>query len=418
MKEKLYHGKIFYGWYIVAAAFVIMAVGWGITFNTASLFINPISEDLGLSRKAINMTFTIRSLCQLVISLFAGLIYTRLKMKNLMKLTSITLALSFFLHAYVKNLGLLYFLTITASVSMVLLGTLPLSIILNNWFHERIGFVIGLAFTGSGLGGMILNSLIGKWIIAYGWRVTYKILGIILFVAIVPCVFFIIKIHPKEIGLTPLGTGESAASSDSDDGGSEKEGMMLSEAMKTIRFWGLCLSLIFISISGLSLMQNISPHLIDVGYSIDFSANIVALSMGALAIGKMLLGYLLDKLGLRKTSFISSFAILFGCIAMLYPKYLLALAVVIAGAGIGTSYYTVANPVIAQRLYGRKDYNSIYGFISAAHSLGGIISPIIIGFLYDLSGSYFSSFKIMVIISVLTIIIFNFVLPREEAQKQ
>ena len=97
---------------------------------------------------------------------------------------------------------------------------------------------------------MILNSLIGKWIIAYGWRVTYKILGIILFVAIVPCVFFVIKIHPKEIGLTPLGAKEKAAISDTDKERSEKEGMMLSEAMRTISFWGLCLSIIFISISG------------------------------------------------------------------------------------------------------------------------------------------------------------------------
>ena len=79
MKEKIYHGKIFYGWYIVAAAFVIMAVGWGITFNTASLFINPISEDLGLSRKAINMTFTIIFLCQLVISLLQALSIQGLK---------------------------------------------------------------------------------------------------------------------------------------------------------------------------------------------------------------------------------------------------------------------------------------------------------------------------------------------------
>ncbi len=103
MKKKIYHGRIFYGWYIVAAAFIIMAVGWGIVFNTASLFINPISEELGLSRKAINATFTIRSICQLVISLFSGLIYKKLKMKNLMTVTSLSLALSFFFTCFCKK---------------------------------------------------------------------------------------------------------------------------------------------------------------------------------------------------------------------------------------------------------------------------------------------------------------------------
>lgn len=416
MKKKIYHGRIFYGWYIVAAAFIIMAVGWGIVFNTASLFINPISEELGLSRKAINATFTIRSICQLVISLFSGLIYKKLKMKNLMKVTSLSLALSFFLHASVKNIGMLYFLTIIASSSMVLLGTLPLSIILNNWFQEGIGFVIGLAFMGSGLGGMILNSLAGKWIITYGWRVTYKILAAIIFVAIVPCVYFIIKIHPKEVGLAPLGEAKNMDTSEASKLDKEEDGMMLLEAMKTIGFWGLCISLIFISISGLTLIQNISPHLQDMGYSVTFSANVVALSMGALAVGKLLLGYLLDRFGLRKATFIACLSILFGSIAIIYSKYYMALAVVIVGVGIGCSYYTVSNPVIARKMYGMKDYSSIYGFISATHSLGGIIAPILVGYLYDISGSYISSFKIMLIFTIISIVIFNFVLPKEKMQ--
>ncbi len=416
MNRRTYKGNIFYGWYIVAAAFIIMAVGWGITFNTASLFINPISEELGLSRKAINMTFTIRSLSQLVISLLAGIIYTKLKMKNLMKVTSITLALSFFFHAYVKNVGLLYLLTLTSSVSMVLLGTLPLAKILSNWFYERLGFVIGLAFMGSGVGGMILNSLVGRWILAYGWRTTYQILALITFIAIAPCVFFVIKIEPREVGLTPLGAKEKAADKDTVKEQQEEEGIMLSEAIRTVRFWGLCISIIFISISGISLISNISPHLIDVGYSITFSANIVALTMGALALGKLVLGYLLDRLGLRITTLLSWLGILFASISMLYVKYNISLAVIIIGVGMGCAYYTVANPVIAQRVYGRKDYSAIYGFISAAHSLGGIIAPIIVGHFYDVAGSYNPAFKLMIIVTIISIIIFNMVLPKEKAQ--
>ena len=295
---------------------------------------------------------------------------------------------------------------------MVLLGTLPLSIILNNWFNERIGFVIGLAFMGSGLGGMILGFLTGQWIIAYGWRMTYKILAIITFVAIAPCVYFIIKIDPKEVGLAPLGKSRNIDPGDYSKLDNE-EGMMLSEAMKTIRFWGLCIGSLIFSISGLTLFNSISPHLTDVGYSIAFSANIVALYMGALAIGKFLLGYLLDRFGLRKTTFISCFAILFGCISILYSKYYIALAVLIVGTGIGCSYFTVAYPVIAKNIYGKKDYSSIYGFISAVHSLGGIIAPIVNGYLYDMTGSYNTSFKTMVIVSIISIIIFNFVLPKE-----
>ena len=186
MKNKLYHGKIFYGWYIVAAGLIIMSVGWGIVFNTASLFIEPVGNDLGLSRQGINTTLTIRSLCQLIVYFFSGILYSKVKIKSLMKIASITLPISFFLNSYAESQAMLYLLTAISGVSIVLVGTLPISIILNNWFHERKGFVIGLALMGSGIGGMLFNFLTGIWIVNFGWRITYQILAIILFVTLIP----------------------------------------------------------------------------------------------------------------------------------------------------------------------------------------------------------------------------------------
>src|SRR5699024_9285560 len=118
---------------------------------------------------------------------------------------------------------------------------------------------------------------------SFGWRVTYQFLGILMFLTIVPCVFFVIHIYPKDIGLLPLGKKSKENVKFNDNG---NQGLLLSEAMKTIQFWliSLCAALVSMSIN--TLMLNISPHLTDIGYSTGFSANIVALSMGSLAIFK------------------------------------------------------------------------------------------------------------------------------------
>lgn len=414
MKRNMYDEKVFYGWYVVAAAFIMMATGWGIIFNTASLFIEPVSTDLALSRQSINFTFTIRSICQLVIYLFSGIIFSKLKIKNLMKVASIILPISIFLHSYVEGQSMLYLLTIISGISIVLLGSLPLSVILNNWFYEKKGFVIGLALMGSGLGGMLFNFLSGIWISTYGWRITYKILAIIIFITIVPCVFFVLKIRPQEIGLSPLGKPESNGIDGKDVNETEESGLMLSDARRTTNFWGICLSTALITMSGVSLMNNVSPHLTNIGYSATFSANITALVMGSLAIGKLILGNLYDKIGVRKATFISCISIAIGCFSMIYAQHNIALVMLVLTVGIGCSFLTVALPIITQMVFGQRDYNSILGIISASHSLGGMISPMIIGYIYDLSQSYNPSYTMMTILAVISTLFFQLSLPKEK----
>jgi len=114
MKVNTYNKKIFYGWFIVVAAAILMGVCWGIVFNTSSLFVNPICNDLGISRQAMNVTFSIRFITQLTISLLSGIIFTRLKLKNLMKIASITSVISMYLFSYIKS-------TILVETSQILL---------------------------------------------------------------------------------------------------------------------------------------------------------------------------------------------------------------------------------------------------------------------------------------------------------
>jgi MFS family permease len=405
--------KIFYGWIIVASSFLIMTLGWGIVFNTSSLFIEPVSETLDISRKVMNFTFTLRAIFQLLISLSSVILFKRFKMINVMRFCSVGLGITFFLHSYINSVFLLYLLNSLSTVFVILLSVLPLSAILNNWFHIKRGLVVGISFMGSGIGGLIFNPITGYIIVNYGWRSAYQFLSVVIFAIVVPITFFVLKQKPEDIGENPLGEIDEEESEKSED---KSYGITLSEAMRTFRFWGISVASVLLSIVGISLMLNISPHLTNAGYSVTFAANIVALTMGALAIGKIILGSLFDKLGLRTATSIAVSFLIIGTVGMIYVTNYIALFAVVAGTGLGTAFYTIANPIITTKVYGNKDYSSIYGFLTAVIGLGGIISPVIVGFLYDSSGSYFSSYKLMLVLGIAVLVLYQFVFPKEEEQ--
>ncbi|NLY36326.1 MAG: MFS transporter [Tissierellia bacterium] len=410
MNKKKVGRDLFYGWYIVAAGFIIMGTAFGIAINCASLFIKPISDDLGFSRSAINATLTLRQIVMMFIAVFAGRIFSKFDIKRMMRVSTIVLFVSFFSLSFSKSILMFYFLTIILSISVSLLAIIPVSLIINNWFHEKRGLAIGIAFMGSGVGGMIFNSLAGHWIMNYGWQRTYQILALIMLLFIFPCTFFILHIKPKDIGLKAF--GEAADFSQGGSGG-ELKGVTLAEALKSHQFWLVFLIITAISICISTLMTSISPHLSDIGYSVSYSANIVALSMGSLALGKIALGYLYDRLGITKTNIISGIATVGGILGLLYGQYFFSLVLIIIGSGLGCAFGTIANPIITQEVFGAKDYTSIYGLLSAASSLGGIISPVLNGVFYDKTGSYNTFFIISATIGLMSIFMQKFVFSKE-----
>jgi len=190
----------------------------------------------------------------------------------------------------------------------------------------------------------------------------------------------------------------------------EKPSMMMREAMKTPRFWLLNLCAILVMFGLNPLMTTTAPHLTDIGYSIQYSANVVALTMGSLAVGKLVLGKMFDSWGLKKTLISACLALIIGLTGLLFAKYPPALIAVILGAGLGAAYGTIANTSITIELYGMKDYSSIYGFLTAVGFFGGAVEPMLSGYLYDLYGNYQRSFLIGLAASALAIVVYLVIL--------
>lgn len=162
--------------------------------------------------------------------------------------------------------------------------------------------------------------------------------------------------------------------------------------------------------------QTLSPHLSDSGYSVTFAAVMASVSMGAMAVGKVVLGRLFDTLGVRKTVFIACSCTIIGSVSMIFCRHTAALALIVLGVGLGCSFGAICMPIITQNIFGMKDYNSIYSKFTAATGLGSAVAPVITGYAYDTFGSYVPAYIGAAVIAALGLTVLMVSLPRQSAR--
>ena len=400
--------KIFYGWYIVAAGLCIIAAAGGLVGNCLGLFIVPVCEDLGFSRQAMAMNQTLISLGGMFVAALAGQIFKRFRLDRLMKLSAIVLTAAYCSFSFARSLPMFYAASVLISISMALLTWMPFSVILNNWFYERRGLAVGITFMGSGIGGMVFSALGGQLLDSFGWRTTILILSGIVAVMVIPTVFFVVRIHPREMHLEPYGQPPHA---DNAPVPVDESGATFGEALKSMRLYVIGISLIFIGIVNNGMVATVTPNLVDVGHSTTFAANITSVAMGALALGKLLLGILYDKLGTRKASMLALAAILCANAGMYFARHMFAMPMIVLGLGIGTGFCTVALPLVTRNVFGNRAFSTLTGIFTACNNLGSAIGPTLLGRICDMQGSYTPGYAIMVVTGVIFSVLLLLAMP-------
>ncbi len=402
--------NIFYGWIIVGACCLIMAATMGIITNCNSLFIRPVSEELGVSRQSISLMVSLQSFGTMLSSLFAGRIFSGRNTVKVMRIAILVMTVFYFLNSFAKSVRLLYVTYLVNGIMLALVTTLPVSFLINSWFLDRTGYALGLASMGSGIGGALFNSLAGRIMESMGWRNTYRILALFILLIAVPCVFLVLKGDPAQMGEKPY-TEERGNRGKQD---TELTGYTFQEAKKTPLFWILCVLAVVIGICLNSMYSTVSPHLQDKGYSLVFSANILSACMLVMAAGKILTGRIFDRFGAKTGFFFACIALTAATAGMRFCTFRPALALIIAGVGFGCIFGAVVYPLSVPLIFGKRDYRRIIAPCSALFSFGGIIGPVFAGRIYDMTGAYDLCYTIDIIVMIIVIAVILKVLPAKD----
>lgn len=393
--------KFHYAWIIALVGFIIYWFVICIVSNCVGMFVKPVSEALGISRSRFSLTTTFVSVASMLMSLVVSRLYRRFTIKRVMLAAGVILPLAYGCYSIAPNIYVFYIISFITGFCTCALASVGVSTLISNWFNEKRGLAIAIAATGSGIGGIFMNPFIGSLITNLGFRRTYFVLAVIMAVTLIPCTLFLVRDRPSDMGLEPYGGAP--------EGGADLQhsGMTAAEARKSPMLWMWMPVCVIVSATCNCVMQHTVAYATDLGYEYSFAAGIASLITASLAVGKIVMGTVFDKVGSRRAAVLSLSA--FGVALGLYwfADHVAVLYVAAAIIGFGLSFSTVAYSVVTQDLFGKRDFAGIYSTLTIFAGLGGALgSPLIAG-VYDLMGSYRLAWVTLSLLMVVNILLIN-----------
>ncbi len=268
----------------------------------------------------------------------------------------------------------------------------------------------GILVSGPALGITVMPFLFSILIPAYGWRNSYIMLGSIVMGIVVSAALFL-KRDPKEIGLLPYGAapGKPQAS------GIQTEGLSLKEAIATRQFWMVCV----MSFCDLFLINVLVVHLVT--YAIEMAipptqaAGILSMAAGVSIPGRVLIGGVADRIGNKPALLVCLILSTTAFILLLvaWDLWMLYLFAFFYGFSLWVTG-AITSPLLAD-MFGLKSHATIFSFTALFSAAGSGIGPVIVGFIFDITGSYRLAFLLCLFVSVIALTSVIFIKPLRRA---
>ena len=402
---------LFYGWVLVAIAFVTMAVG--VNARTAfSLLFPAILDEFGWDRGVTAGAFWFGFLVSALVTPFVGRLMDLRGPRPVIELGVVTMGVGLLLASLIHEPWQLYLtLGALAGGGVNCLAYTGQSLYLTNWFVRRRGLALSIAFSGVGIGSITILPWQGWMIGTAGWRSACVWLGILVLALLGP-LNLLLKRRPEDLGLEPDGMLSSGSASTDRaanvvDHAWAAVDWTLGRALRTRRFWWIAAGYFCGLFSWYAVQVHQTRYLIEIG----FAPSEAAWALGSVSLvaipGQIAFGHLSDRIGREWVWMIGNVGFVICYVALLLlrdaPTEPLLFAMVLAQGTLGYSLTSVMGAIPAEIFEGRH-FGSIFGSVMVAAILGGAAGPWVTGVLYDATGSYSVAFWIAAGCSAISIL--------------
>ena len=405
--------KIFYGWWIVLASSSLNLFAGGTFFYGFTIFFNPIRAAFQWTAAVTSIAFVFQRLEAGVLGPVAGYLVDKLGPRKLMLPGWAVVGLGFYLMSRIDSLWAFYasFLVIATGFSF---GTfVVVNTAVANWFVKKRSRALTFMYVGFGASGIVVP-LLALSIDQFGWRTSLVIVAVAAWLICIP-LSTLMRHRPQQYGYLPDGETRRSAleprsmpdlRSSSEVAEQNPEfstaDYTAKEALKTPAFWLLSFVFFFQHIGTSAVMVHIVPYLESVK---------VPTAIAATAVTGMTLGSLIGRLG-------------FGLLGDYFNKrYLIAIALSLQAIGLflfsfiemdrawliipslltyGPGYGgpIPLRPALQGDYFGTKSFGTIMGLMMAISMFGGLFSPVVAGWIFDVTGSYRLAWQIFAVITI------------------
>jgi len=400
----------FYGWIVVAVVFVTMALG--VNARTAfSLLFPPILDEFGWERGVTAGAFSFGFLVAAVLTPSLGRLMDRGGPQVTMELGVAMTAAGLLLAPLAREPWQVYAtLGVLVGGGSVCLGYTGQALFLPSWFVRRRGFAMSIAFSGVGVGSIVLLPVLQMLIERTGWRSACLALGLLVLVIGAP-LNLLLRRRPEDLGLAPDGIGAKDAAAAAGrrtnivDPAWAAIDWTLARALRTARFWWIGTGYFGALFAWYAVQVHQTKYLVEIG----FAPGDAAWALGVVSLagipGQIALGHLSDRIGREVVWAIGclGFVATYAALLLLrdHPSVALLYLMVVTQGMLGYGITSVLGAIPAE-IFESRQYGAIFGTLMLGALAGGAVGPWLTGVLHDRTGSYKSAFWIAIAWSIIS----------------
>ena len=373
--------KVFYGWFVVAAAFTVTLVGFGSAYSF-SAFVGSLQKEFGASRGSVALVFSFAGFLYFGLGIITGPLADRWGSRRLAVTGMLLTALGLIAASFARNLDevyLAYGLGVGLGVGCAYVPSLGA---VQRWFIKRRGFASGLAVSGIGVGTLVTPPLAALLITNMGWRHTYLTLGILAAI-IGGGTALLIDSDPHARGLNPDNAPHSSSSTPR-----VATGVSIRDAIRSRRFIGLYATCLVSSFGLFVPFVHLTPYALDHGIPQSSAVFLVSvIGIGSTA-GRFFLGGLADRLGRRPALLMMFVGMALAEAIWILSGSLWPLAVFAFTYGVFYGGFVALLPALVMDYFGGRNISGLIGILYTSVGFGTLIGPSAAGFAFDIGHSY------------------------------
>lgn len=399
----------YYGWRVAAVCVAVTAFRAGAGVHTLGFLVGPLRDELGWSATIVTAGITARALVAALLGPLVGMLLDRIGGRWIIAVGMLLDGLSLLLVSQATQLWqFMLAMVVLGGLSEACIGSALVLPFIAKWFVARRGLAVGMVVTGTNMGAALVAPLVVLVTAAYGWRVAWAAVGLIPILLVMPLVLWVLRSTPEAMGLQPDGvTSAASGSTVSEDGSPEAEeaDVTLRQALAMPTFWLLLVAWNLVDFAGKGAMVNKIPYALEMGFQPADAAGIIAVFGVTAIIGKLVFGYLSDRIDLRLVG--AGLAAIQALGLFVFVDSDSTLRIYLAYGvltGFSAGGLIALMPLTLARCFGRRHLGAISGaaaFFLIVSSFGG---PMTAAMISDYTGSYVDGFRIFAASSALAAI--------------
>jgi MFS family permease len=359
-----------YAWVVVWAAFVSLAIIFGVAYSFAAFF-ESFAAEFSARRADVSLIFGLSGLIYFVLGVGGGMLADRFGPRLVCCVGMLFIAGGLFATSYAHSMATVY-LAYGVGIGLgVALVYTPAIACVQPWFTRRRGLAAGIASAGIGAGTLIVPLLAAGAIAWLQWRDALRAIALGVLIVGLGATLLLRR--------APSATRSAAGAA---------PGAGLGEALHSMSFWWLYLSVVTAAPTMFIPFAHVSAAARDLGIDEARAVGLVGLiGIGSL-IGRFAIGALADRLGRSLTLVLMQLSM--GASMLLWNAADAYAALALFALWFGLSYGGIVSllPAICMDLFGARAVSSIIGALYSGAALGNLLGPVLAGAVFDRTGSY------------------------------